>query len=215
MKLPVSNANRLLSGVITSLLVVLVAVPWMSALSASEGPRPAIKQDPPNQDKYSIDNSHTSIVFAVSHFGLSYTYGRFNQCSGEFALDGGELSTGGFQFKIDANSLDTNDDARDKHLRGPDFFDTQQFPEIKFVTTGFKKVGEQYQVTGEITMLGQTKPLTMPIRVVGIGTGPFGKQRAGFFTKFTIKRSDFGMDKMAGQIGDNISVTFSFEGIKQ
>jgi polyisoprenoid-binding protein YceI len=55
----------------------------------------------------------------------------------------------------------------------------------------------------------------MPVNLVGIGQGPFGERRAGFFTKFTIKRSDFGMDKMQGQIGDNISVTFSFEGVKK
>ena len=83
------------------------------------------------------------------------------------------------------------------------------------MTKSFDKVDGVYQITGEMTMLGKTQPLVMPVRVVGIGKGPFGKQRAGFFTKFTIKRSEFGMDKMAGQVGNNISVTFSFEGIKQ
>ena len=169
----------------------------------------------PNIDKYEIDNSHSSVVFAVSHFGLSYTYGRFNEVSGAFLLDGGELTTAGFKFDIKADSIDTNQAERDKHLRGPEFFNTAEFPEISFVTTGFTKVDGTYQIKGDLTMLGQTQPIKMPVQLVGIGKGPFGAQRAGFFTKFTIKRDQFGMDKMAGQIGNNISVTFSFEGVKK
>jgi len=172
-------------------------------------------QQQPEITKYKIDNGHSSIVFAVSHFGLSYTYGRFNKFSGDFALDGGELTTTGFSFTIDAKSIDTNNAERDKHLLGPDFFDTEQFPSIKFVTTGFTKVDGVYQITGDMTMRGQTRSIKMPVKLVGIGKGPFGAQRAGYFAKFTIKRDDFGMDKMAGQIGNNISVTFSFEGVKQ
>lgn len=175
----------------------------------------ALPQDDSDSSEYLIDNTHTSVVFAVSHFGLSYTYGRFNQCEGKFSLKGAELMADGFEFTLNSDSIDTNNVERDKHLRGPDFFNTQEFPEIKFVTTKFVEVEGVYQVTGNLTMLGKTQSLTMPIRLVGIGKGPFGKQRAGYFTKFTVKRSDFGMDKMAGQIGDKISVTFSFEGVRQ
>jgi polyisoprenoid-binding protein YceI len=192
--------------------VAILGTMIVSQIFAASG---GLRQDVVNVDRYSIDNAHTSVVFAISHFGLSYTYGRFNEVEGGFALNGAEISKAGFSFTIKAASIDTNNAERDKHLRSPDFFDTQQFPEIKFVTKSFTKVDGVYQVVGEMTMLGKTRPLTMPVRLVGIGKGPFGKQRAGYFTKFTIKRSDFGMDKMAGQIGDNISVTFSFEGIKQ
>ena len=209
MKTRISKSHCTFAGaaLVAVALVLQVAVPNSIAKMR--------QQDNSVLTEYSIDNSHTSVVFAVSHFGLSYTYGRFNKCSGGFAMDSGELSDKGFTFTIDANSIDTNDAERDKHLRGPDFFDTQQFPEIKFVTTKVAKVDGIYQVTGDITMLGKSETLTMPIKLIGIGKGPFGKQRAGFFTKFTIKRSDFGMDKMKGQIGDNISITFSFEGIKK
>ena len=167
------------------------------------------------EDRYELDNTHTSVIFSVSHFGLSYTYGRFDECSGDFSLVGGELAEKGFRFVLKAESINTNNDERDKHLRGPDFFDTQRFPEIKFVTTEFRKVDGVYQATGDFTMIGQTRKVTMPIQPVGIGKGPFGKQRAGYFTKFTIKRSDFGMKQMLGQVGDNISITFSFEGVKK
>lgn len=166
-------------------------------------------------DKYELDNAHTSLVFAVSHFGLSYTYGRFNECAGSFSVSEGNPTDAGFTFLIKSESIDTNNPERDEHLRGPDFFDTQQFPKIEFVTTGVVKVDDIYQVTGDFTMLGQTRSVMMPIRMVGMGKGPFGKHRAGFFTKFTIKRSEFGMSKMLGQVGDNISITFSFEGVRQ
>ena len=145
----------------------------------------------PVVDKYEIDNSHSSVVFAVSHFGLSYTYGRFNEFAGEFSLEGGELTTTGFQFDIKADSIDTNQAERDKHLRGPEFFNTDRFPKISFVTTGFTKENGTYQITGDLTMLGQTQSIKMPVQLVGIGQGPFGAQRAGFFTKFTIKRDQF------------------------
>ena len=165
-----------------------------------------------NPNAFAIDNDHTSVVFAVSHYGLSYTYGRFNTCSGSFEMSDGELGAGGFGFVIDSKSIDTNSAERDEHLRGPDFFDTEQFPKIQFQTTGFEKVGSEYRVKGNLKMLGQTKPIELAVRMVGAGKGPFGNDRAGFFTKFTIKRSEFGMDKMLGSIGDKISITFSFEG---
>jgi len=164
------------------------------------------------QDEYELDNSHTSLVFAISHFNLSYTYGRFNSCSGSFQIDGGMANK--FNFKIDASSVDTNDAERDKHLRSPDFFNVEEFPEITFESTQIERVDGVYQVQGKLTMLGQTKLITIPIRLVGIGKGPFGKERAGFFAKVALKRSEFGMDKMLSSIGDNIAVTFSFEGIK-
>ena len=165
--------------------------------------------------KYTIDNDHTSIVFAISHFGFSYTYGRFNKCSGSFEMVDGVPGEQGFEFTIDAKSIDTNCEDRDEHLLGPDFFDVQQFPEITLKTTNIKQVEDEFEVTADLTILSQTRSIVLPIRLVGAGKGPFGKERAGFFTKFTIKRSDFGMDKMQGGVGDNVSITFAFEGIRE
>lgn len=166
-------------------------------------------------EKYKLDNSHAALIFAVNHFGLSYTYGRFNSVSGCFAMSAGEPTQEGFSFSIESSSLDTNNRERDDHLRSQDFFDCQQFPEITFVTTGFRKAGEEYLVTGDLKLLDQIRRITMPIKLIGMGKDPFGNDRVGFFTKFTIKRSEFGMDKMIGAVGDNVSITFSFEGIKE
>ena len=167
------------------------------------------------QDKYTIDNTHTSLIFAVSHYNLSYTYGRFKKISGEFTWNENIPGASQFSFEIDTATIDTNNEGRDQHLRGPDFFNTEEHPKITFETTRFEKVEKEYRLTGKLTMLGTTKEVVMPVRKVGIGKGPFGKDRAGFFTKFVVRRSDYGMDTMLNSVGDNIAVTFSFEGIKQ
>jgi len=164
---------------------------------------------------YVIDNGHSSLIFAINHFGLSYVYGRFNQVQGEFILEGDKPIQRGFTFKVAADSIDTNHRERDAHLKGPDFFDCQQFPEIRFATLEIQDGEEEFLVTGELSLLDQTKKITFPMRMVGRGKDPFGKERAGFFARFTILRSDFGMDNMLGAIGDQVSITFAFEGVKK
>lgn len=169
----------------------------------------------PQSQNYKIDNAHTSVIFAINHFNLSYTYGRFNQCSGSFAIENGQPTAAGFSFTIDTTTIDTNNDERDEYLRGPEFFNSETFPEITFTTTGIQKVNNEYRVTGDLKMLDQIRSITLPVQMTGIGKGPFGDDRAGFITKFTIKRSEFGMDKMIGSIGDNVAITFSFEGVRE
>ena len=84
------------------------------------------------QANYAIDNSHTSVIFSISHLGFSYCYGRFNKVEGTFSLDAAKPEASMFDVTIDTNSVDTNDKKRDQHLRGPDFFDGKQFPKITF-----------------------------------------------------------------------------------
>ncbi len=167
------------------------------------------------QDDFKLDNSHTSLVFAVSHFNLSYTYGRFNQLGGDFQLNREDPTQSNFSFTIDAASIDTNDEGRDEHLRGEEFFDTDQFPEITFKSKTVEFADNVYSVTGDFTMHGVTQEVTMDLKVVGEGLGPFGNTRAGFFSKFTVKRSEFGMNQLLKGVGDNVAISFSFEGIKQ
>lgn len=165
---------------------------------------------------FKIDPSHTSVVFGVSHLGYSYTYGRFNKVAGSFSL---EPEGGSFAMTIDASSIDTNDAKRDEHLRGPDFFNAAQFPAITFksekVQVKKTDAGEMYSVTGNLTMHGETRPVTLELRKLGEGDTPFGDYRAGFLSQATLKRSDFGMKNMLPAIGDEVLITISFEGIRQ
>jgi polyisoprenoid-binding protein YceI len=171
-------------------------------------------------DEFTVDNSHTSVIFGVSHLGYSITYGRFNKVSGTFTLDpaGPEAST--FQIAIDASSIDTNDAKRDEHLKGPDFFNAGEFPVITFKSTkvAAKRTerGVVLQVTGDMTMHGQTRPVTVELQKLGEGPGPGGNDfRTGFNCQTKLKRSDFGMTAMVGPVGDEVAITISFEGVRK
>ena len=170
-------------------------------------------------ETYVIDGAHTSIIFGVSHFGYSYTYGRFNKVSGGYVLDRENPAASKFQLSIDAASLDTNNPKRDQHLKSPDFFNVKQFPNISFQSTGVtieqSKKGPIYNVTGDLTIHGVTRQVTLPLQKLGEGNGPGGKFRTGFHCETSFNRSDFGMTNMIQMIGDEVAITVSFEGIRQ
>ncbi len=165
--------------------------------------------------KFVLDNTHTSVVFGIGHLGLSYTYGRFNKVSGEFTLDNSDLTKSMFKVSIDTASVDTNDPKRDEHLRTPEFFDVAKFPAMEFVSSSVVKTDKGLDVKGNMTIHGVTKEITIPIVKVGEGNSPFGDYRAGFLTQFAIKRSEYEMKNLLNVVGDDVSITFSFEGIKQ
>jgi polyisoprenoid-binding protein YceI len=194
-----------------SQLVLALAIALTTALQSA--PARAANQ-------FALDTAHTSIVFSVSHLNMSYTYGMFRQYNGGFVFDRENPDACQFQFTIDANSIDTNNEKRDQHLRSPDFFNVREFPTITFVSTACTPTQNQqgkpvYQVTGNLTMLGQSRPVTIPLELLGEGTGPDNKFRVGFLGLLKINRSDFGMANMVGPVGDAVSVTISFEGVQQ
>ncbi|HQX48410.1 MAG TPA: YceI family protein [Planctomycetaceae bacterium] len=168
-------------------------------------------------DEFLLDDQHTSIVFATNHFGLSNTYGMFGKYAGKFIVDMANPETAKFQIVIDAASLDTKSEKRDEHLRGPDFFDVKQFPKITFLSTSVSlgKDEKSLKVTGNLTLHGETIEVTIPLTKTGEGKGPYGDERIGFAGRFVVKRSEFGMTNMVPQIGDDVTVLISIEGIKQ
>jgi len=171
-------------------------------------------QAPSTTQFFEVDNDHTSLLFAVSHAGLSYTYGRFEKCSGQVLLNQ-NVDDSYFRFEIDVASINTNSRLRDDHLLSHEFFDAKKFPKITFDSTDVKRdaVSKNYIVTGMMSMHGVERKVEMPITMIGVGKGPMGKTRGGFATKFTFQRSDFGISSMAQVVGDQIAVTFSFEGV--
>jgi polyisoprenoid-binding protein YceI len=171
-------------------------------------------------EAYVVDPVHTSVVFSVSHAQLSYTYGFFRKASGQYILDKTNPANCRFRFAIDVNSLDTNHAERDTHLRSEDFFNTQQFREITFESTGCTLANTRddsivYQVTGKLTVHGITRQITIPLRMLGEGPGPFKDQRTGFLCQTELKRSEFGMSNLLDLVGDAVGVTISFEGVLQ
>lgn len=164
---------------------------------------------------FEIDPVHSAIVFKIEHLGVSHFYGRFNQFSGEFDLaDGGSISV-----TVPVESIDTNNDTRDNHLRSPDFFNAKQFPDLTFTSTSMKADGEDtYTVKGDLTMLGTTRPIELTVHKVGEkDAGARFGYRAGFAGEVTIKRSDFGMTYGIdnGVLGDEVTFMIGLEGAKR
>ncbi|UCE59878.1 MAG: YceI family protein [Phycisphaerales bacterium] len=160
-------------------------------------------------EEYKVDAVHSSVIFRVKHLELSYTYGRFNEITGSFSFGNRSLA-----IEVDAASVDTNSTDRDKHLLGADFFDTKKYSTIKFTAAEFKDIGSgKYEVSGNLTLLGVTKPLMVQLERIGSGKDRQGNARTGFETTFTIKRSEFGMTYGLGGIGDEVRLTVSIEGV--
>lgn len=168
-------------------------------------------------DNYAIDTMHSSVYFKIQHIGLSWIFGRFNTYSGSFVLDPDDASKCSFEMKINTESIDTNNSKRDTHLRSPDFFNAKQFPAITFESTGVKAIKDGYEVTGNLTMHGVTKPVTFAL--VGGKTAEFppGVPRTGYSTELIIKRSEFGVGKaqFGNALGEDVHVAISFEGTKK
>lgn len=167
-------------------------------------------------DFYEIDNGHSTAIFRVKHLGVSYFYGRFNELKGSFTFAKGDPTGLTLNVEIKAASIDTNDERRDQHLKGPDFFHAKRYKTISFKSTKVTKAKDKiYRVTGDLTLHGKTRSITADVEHVGAGKGLRSGYHAGFETTFSIKRTDFGMDYMVGGLGDDIRIIVSIEGIRQ
>ncbi|MEZ6130392.1 MAG: YceI family protein [Planctomycetaceae bacterium] len=166
-------------------------------------------------DEYEYDLVHSSVSFKARHLDISWIHGRFNEVSGKFSLDRDDPTKSTFELTIKADSIDTANAARDEHLRQPDYFDTKQFPTITFKSTKVKGIDGGYEVTGDFTMHGTTKPVT--IVLMGGEEHEFkGVKRVGFSTELALKRSDFGFDpKAIGPIGDKALIMIDCEGVQK
>jgi polyisoprenoid-binding protein YceI len=170
---------------------------------------------PAMADSYALDAAHAGVTFKISHLGLSWTYGRFNDIAGDFVVDATKPAASSFNFTLKTESIDTGNAKRDEHLKAPDFFNAKQFPVISFKSTSVKAVKDGYEVTGDFTLHGVTKPITFTL--VGGKTAEFPKGvfRTGFTGELIIKRSEFGIDKFAEAVGEEVFIAASFEGTKK
>jgi polyisoprenoid-binding protein YceI len=169
---------------------------------------------PARADDYAIDGMHAGINFEISHLGLSWVHGRFNDFTGTFAIDPDPAKCS-FALTIKAGSIDTNNQKRDDHLRSPDFFNAKQFPTITFASTAVKPTKDGYDVTGDLTMHGVTKSITLPLVGGHKAEFPPGVPRTGFSMTSSVKRSEFDVSKFAEAVGDEVFVSISFEGTKK
>ncbi|TYL47194.1 YceI family protein [Marinomonas sp. IMCC 4694] len=159
---------------------------------------------------YKIDPAHSAVAFKIGHLGVSTTLGRFNEFEGDFSYPENEKS-GRASLIIKADSVDTNHDARDKHLRSPDFLDAKQFPTLTFKSTNF----DGNTLTGDLTLHGITNAVRFDVNKIGEGKDPWGGYRAGFEATTVIQRSDFGITYFIPGVSDNTMIEIYVEGIRQ
>jgi polyisoprenoid-binding protein YceI len=161
---------------------------------------------------FNVDPSHTSAQFEVNHLGYSTQRGTFQKTSGTVVLDA-EKKTGSADITIETASLNTNWEARDKHLKSEDFFNVEKFPTITFKAKDFKFTGEALSsVTGDFTLLGVTKPVTLQVTSFKCAPHPMSKKPAcGADAVATIKRSDFGMAAYVPAVSDEVTLRIQIE----
>lgn len=169
------------------------------------------------QDTYKIDASHSEVSFKIRHL-VAKTSGRFTKFEGAVVVDTKDITKSSVEVKIDATSVNTDNEGRDKHLRSGDFFDVEKFPAITFKSTGVKEVSKGIlEVTGDFTLKGVTKRITFQIANAGTRAGMRpGSVVAGFIDgALKIKRQDFGITYGPGILGDDVEITLNIEAGKQ
>jgi polyisoprenoid-binding protein YceI len=165
-------------------------------------------------EEYALDPAHAAVSFKISHLGLSWTHGRFNDVSGAFTIDANPAACA-FSLTLKADSIDTANAKRDEHLKSPDFFNTKQFPTITFKSTSVRPIKDGYAVTGDLTLHGVTKAVTFSLVGGRNAEFPKGVQRTGFSTELVVKRSEFGIEKFAEAVGNEVHISISFEGTRK
>jgi polyisoprenoid-binding protein YceI len=141
---------------------------------------------------WTLDMSHSEIGFTVRHAGISKVRGRFTDASAEAKI-GQSLADASLHATVKTASFDSGDANRDGHVKGPDFFDVENFPEMTFRATSVEGDGEDYTLTGDLTIRGVTKPIELEVEFTGVAVDPFGATRAGYSAEAEISRKEFGL----------------------
>ncbi|MDB5326139.1 MAG: hypothetical protein JWM57_1708 [Phycisphaerales bacterium] len=164
-------------------------------------------------DSFKVDPVHSSVIFSAHHAGAGYVFGRFNEVSGTFTLDTADYTKSTVEAEVKTDSVDTNNDKRNAHLKSPDWFNSKQYPAITFKSTAVEKTDDTtLKVTGDLTLHGVTKSVSFPLQLTGRGEFPAGTKRAGVLAEVKVNMSDYGIKGMPGAVGDEIKLTVAFEG---
>lgn len=176
---------------------------------------------------WNLDPTHSSIAFTVRHMVVAKVHGRFARYEGTLRLPEGEptgasLLQGEVEVSIDTASIDTQVEARDNHLRSPDFFDAAQFPRITFRSTGVTGAAGEggLRIAGELTLRGVTRPVELQAEFLGRMTDPFGTERLAFSASTRIDRKDFGLtwnqalEAGGVLVGDRIDINLELQAVK-
>lgn len=170
--------------------------------------------------KWVLDPTHSEIFFKVKHLMITNVKGTFGTF--DASIEGEDFSKSPIAVNIDVNSISTNNADRDAHLKSGDFFETEQYPQMNFVSKSFdSKGGDAYKLTGDLTIKGITKPITLDVEFGGTNKDPWGNEKAGFEVKGKFNRSEFGLNWNSALetggvlVSDEVKLEASVQFVKQ
>ncbi|GAB3528524.1 YceI family protein [Arthrobacter monumenti] len=161
---------------------------------------------------WALDQAHTEVGFSVRHAGISKVRGQFTQADATLVV-GESVESSSVEATVKTASFDSNDNNRDAHVKGADFFDVEQFPHMTFKATEVDGTPEDFRVSGDLTIKETTKPVTFDVEFGGVAVDPFGATRAGFSASTQISRKEFGITWNAALeaggvlVGDKVTIT--------
>ncbi len=169
---------------------------------------------------WNVDKAHSEVSFQIRHF-VSKVRGRFGDFAGTIAINAAKPEASSVMFTIKTASIDTNEPKRDADLKSPNFFDVEKLPEIRFVSRKVVPVSDtKYDVTGDLTMHGVTKEITLPVTFNGVTKDVWGGERAGFEIGLALNRKDYGinwnkaLDQGGFMLGDDVTISVNIEAVK-
>jgi polyisoprenoid-binding protein YceI len=172
-------------------------------------------------DTWASDKGHSEASFTIRHL-VSKVSGRFDDFSTSISVDPAKPEASTVEFVVKSASIDTRNPDRDKHLKSPDFFDVEKYPEITFKSTRITSAAkDRYDVTGNLTIHGVTREVTLPVAFLGFAKDPWGNERSGFEISTTLNRKDYGLlwnktlDTGGYLLGDDVAVSINLEAVKK
>ena len=187
------------------LIISLIATPLLAQTPAAA------------PEAWAVDKTHSNVIFKVRHL-VANVSGSFNDFGADINIDRANPANSSVEFTIQTASIDTANQNRDNHLKSPDFFEVEKYPTISFKSTSVKaKSANSFYVTGNLTMHGVTKQVTLPVEFLGFGKDPRGNDKAGFSIETTLNRKDYGIvwnrniDEGGVLLGDDVKVTIDLE----
>ena len=194
--------------------LLLLAVPMFAQT-------PPPQAQAPSRETWVIDKVHSGTSFRIRHL-MSHVTGAFRDFDAVLVVDRADPARSSIEFTIQVASIDTRDAARDEHLRSPDFFEASKYPTISFKSDVVTPKGaDRFDVTGNLTMHGVTKRVTLPVQFLGFGKDARGNERAGFEIETTLDRKDYNitwnrvLDEGGVLLGDEVKVTIDLEMIRK
>lgn len=207
----------------TSILLALTLLAaTANAQTKSDNTKPGKATETAQPSKWTNDASHSSVKFTVSHLTVSEVEGRFNTFTGNIESATNDFNNAKVNFTVDVNSITTDNEGRDKHLKSDDFFNAEKYPQMTFVSTSFKKVKNNiYSLEGNLTIRDVTKKIRFAVMYGGTVVDPWGNTKAGFKASGKISRKEYGLkwnkltEAGGAVVGDEVNIVLNMEFGKQ